>query len=151
MTMQKFQAGIILTIGIVGLVTSVLAASLLTAYQQIPNAGIVKAVGVGVYEDFECSKNVTSINWGMLEPSATVNFLIYIRNEGNTHLMLNMTTVNWDPTQASQYITLSWNREGHVLNPNSVVQANLTLSISSNIIDVTNFCFDIIIIGTEPA
>jgi hypothetical protein len=107
--------------------------------------------GGGVYEDFECSKNVTSINWGMLEPGDTVNFLIYIRNEGNTRLMLNMTTVNWDPTQASQYITLSWNREGHVLNPNSVVQANLTLSTSSNIIDVTNFSFDIIIIGTEHA
>jgi hypothetical protein len=151
MAMQKFQAGIILTIGITGLVIGVLAASLLTVYQRIPNLGIVKAVGVGVYEDSECSKNVTSINWGTLEPGDTVNFRVYIKNEGSTGLMLNMTTVNWDPTQASEHITLNWNREGHILDPNSVVQASLTLSTSSDISDVTNFSFDIIIMGTEHA
>lgn len=125
--------------------------SLLTAYQRIPNAGIVKAVGVGVYEDIECSRNVTSIDWGILEPGAIANVTIYIKNEGNTPVMLNMTINNWDPIEVSQYANLSWNREGHLLNSKSVVPAILTLSVSSNITDVTNFRFDIIIIGTECA
>jgi hypothetical protein len=149
MAMRKVHAGMILTIGITGIVMSVLATSLLTAYQRIPNAGIVKAVGVGVYEDIECSRNVTSIDWGILEPGAIANVTIYIKNEGNTPVMLNMTINNWDPIESSQYVNLSWNREGYVLNPKSVVPAILTLSVSSNITNVTNFSFDIIIIGTE--
>jgi len=148
MAMQKFHAGIILAIGMTGFLMTVLATGLLTAYQQIPNAGIVKAVGVGVYEDVGCSKNVTSIDWGIIEPGEMVDFLVYVRNEGNTPITLNMTTLNWDPPQAAQYISLSWNRENHILEPMSTVQANLTLSVASNI-EVTNFRFDIIITGIE--
>jgi hypothetical protein len=149
MAMQKIHAGIILAIGIAGLVMTVLATSLLTAYQQIPNTGTVKAVGVGVYEDVGCSKNVTSIDWGIIETGAVVNFLVYVRNEGNTRITLNITTLNWDPPQAAQYISLSWNRENHMLEPMSKVQANLTLSVASNIEEITSFRFDIIITGIE--
>ncbi len=147
--MQKIHAGIVLTIGIAGLAMTVLATSLLTAYQQIPNTGTVKAVGVGVYEDVGCSKNVTSIDWGIIEPGAVVNFLVYVRNEGNTRIKLNITTLNWDPPQAAQYISLSWNRENHILEPMSKVQANLTLSVASNIEEITSFRFDIIVTGIE--
>lgn len=141
--------GIIPIIGIIGLVVSVLATSLLTAQQQISNTGIVKAVGVGVYEDLACTRNVTSINWGALEPGAVASFLVYIKNEGNTPLILSMTTNNWNPAQASEYITLEWNREGHVLSVGSVIQANLTLSVSPSIEEITSFSFNIIIVGVE--
>ena len=53
--MQKFHAGVILTVGITGFLMTALATGLLTAYQQIPNAGTIKAVGVGAYEDVSCS------------------------------------------------------------------------------------------------
>jgi hypothetical protein len=149
MTMQKFHVGIILTIGAAGLVMTVLATSLLTAYQQIPNTGTVKAVGVGVYKDVGCSQNVTSIDWGMIEPGAIVDFIVYVRNEGNTRITSNMTTLNWDPPQAAQYMSLSWNRENYLLEPMSKVQANLTLLVASNIEGITSFRFDIIITGIE--
>jgi hypothetical protein len=129
-----------------GIVVSVLAA--MSAYQRIPNTGNVRAVGVGVYWDSDCTSNVTSIDWGFLEPGATVNVTVYIKNEGNIPVVLNMTTDYWYPTSASENITLSWNREGYVLNPGSV-QAVLTLSVSSDISGVREFSFDIIITGTE--
>jgi hypothetical protein len=144
--MQKIQVGVILTIVMTGIVVSVLAA--MSAYQRIPNTGNVRAVGVGVYWDSDCTSNVTSIDWGFLEPGATVNVTVYIKNEGNIPVVLNMTTDNWYPTSASENITLSWNREGYVLNPGSV-QAVLTLSVSSDISGVREFSFDIIITGTE--
>ncbi|MEM2118907.1 MAG: hypothetical protein QW840_02160 [Candidatus Bathyarchaeia archaeon] len=149
MALEKIHAGIILAVGMTGLLMTVLATSLLTASQQIPNAGIVKALGVGVYEDAACSKNVTSINWGVIDPGTTASFLVYIRNEGNTRMKLNMTTLNWNPSKAAQYISLSWNRENYILNSMTTVQANLTLSVASNIEEVTTFLFDIIITGIE--
>lgn len=151
MAMRKLQAEVILIIGMAGIVTSVLATTLLTAYRQIPNAGIVKAVGVGAYEDLECTRNVTSINWGVLEPGEVANFIIYTKNEGTIALVLNMTINSWNPAQASEYITIDWNREGHVLNSKSVAKTTLTLSVSSNIEEITSFNFDIIITGIESA
>ncbi|MDH7564242.1 MAG: hypothetical protein QHH24_05095 [Candidatus Bathyarchaeota archaeon] len=149
--MQKMQIGIVLIVGIVGVAATVLATTLLTAYQQINNTGIVKAVGVGVYEDAGCTKNVTSISWGILYPDTNANFTVYIKNEGNIPITLNMTISNWNPTQTSQYITLSWNREDYVLTAKSVIQARLNLSVSPNVSEITTFRFDIIIIGIENA
>ena len=150
MSMQKIHVGVVLAVAMTGIVVSALAASLLSSYQTVPNAGDVKAVGVGVYWDSDCTDNVTSIDWGFLEPGATADVTVYIENEGNVPVVLGMTTDNWDPTSASDYMTLSWNRESHVLNPGSV-QAILTLSVSSEIDGVTNFSFDITITGTENA
>ena len=51
--------------------------------RTISNAGSVKAIGVGVYWDQACTSTVSSIDWGIMEPSGNVNKTVYIRNEGN--------------------------------------------------------------------
>jgi len=150
MAMQRISVGMILAVAMTSIVVSALAASLLMAYQSVPNTGAVKSVGVGVFWDSPCNSNVTSIDWGPLEPGAIANATVYIQNEGTVPLVLNMITDNWDPDSASDYITLTWNREGYVLSTKTpVVEAVLTLSILSNVSEVTSFSFDIIITGTE--
>jgi len=148
--MQKIQVGVILTLAITVLFVSVFATTLLTSFQRVPNGGNVKAVGVGVYWDSACTNNVTSIDWGFLDPGQSANRTVYVKNHGNTPIVLNMTSENWTPSSARNYIIFSWNREGYVLNTTvPVVQVVLTLSVSSNISGITNFNFDIIITGTE--
>ena len=149
MVERKIPVGAVLAVAVTAVVLNVLVAGLLIAYQRIPNTGVVKAVGVGVYWDGDCTDNVTSVDWGLLEPGATSNVTVYIQNEGNIPVVLNMTTDNWNPSSASDHITLTWDSEGYVLDSDSVVQAVLTLSVSSDISEVTSFGFDIIISGTE--
>lgn len=151
MAERKITVGAVLAIAVMGVVLSVLASGVLTAYQTIPNTGDVKAVGVGVYWDGDCTDNVTFVDWGFLEPGATSNVTVYIKNGGNIPVVLNVTTDSWSPSSASDHMVLSWNREGYVLNAGSVVQTVLTLSVSSDISEVTSFGFDIIISGTEYA
>jgi hypothetical protein len=151
MAERKISVGAVMAIAVTAVVLNVLAAGLLIAYNRIPNTGSVKAVGVGVYWDGDCTDNVTSVDWGFLEPGATSNVNVYIKNEGNVPVVLNMTTDNWNPVSASDYIALTWDREGYVLDSNSVVQAVLTLSVSSGISEVTSFGFEIVITGTEYA
>jgi hypothetical protein len=148
--MEKIHVAAISAVASTLIVVSVLAASLLTAYQRIPNGGNVKAVGVGVYWDSPCTSNVTLIDWGVVVPGSTANRTVYVKNVGNTPETLNMTTANWS-SGAYGNITLSWNDESYVLDHQSVVPAVLTLSVSSNISGVTSFSFDIIITGTEQA
>jgi len=40
---------------------------------------------------------------------------------------------------------LSWNYDGRVLNPTELVEITLTLSVSSDVENIVDFSFDIII------
>jgi hypothetical protein len=132
-----------LTLSIVGVALSSLQTS-----KVLSNTGTVKAIGVGVYSEYACINPVTSINWGTLEPGQTVNKTVYIKNTSNVPVTLSMITQNWNPSGASNYITCTWNSEGNPLNVNQVISAVLTLSVRSNITGVTDFSFNIVIIGS---
>jgi hypothetical protein len=152
MAMERAPVKMTLAIAITGLILTmtVLVSGLFITSQKIPNTGNVKAIGVGVYWNSACTSNVTSIDWSSLEPGASANRTVYIKNKGNMRIILNMTADNWS-TGAYGKITLSWNCEGYLLDPSSVIQAVLTLSVSSTINEVTSFSFDITITGTEHA
>ncbi|MGQ9680378.1 MAG: hypothetical protein ACUVV4_06385 [Candidatus Bathyarchaeia archaeon] len=120
----------------------------LTFSRRIDNTGRLKAVNVEIYSDSACTQPLSSIDWGDLEPGSVKNRTIYIKNSGNTGLKLSLTTSGWSPSSASNYITLSWNREGVTISSGSTISATLTLSVSSSISDITTFSFNIIIQGT---
>jgi hypothetical protein len=109
--------------------------------------GTVKAVNVGVYRNQNCTETVTAIDWGMLEPGESKNVTIYLKNEGNTPINLSLNTSNWNPTEAENYISLTWTYSGENLQPDQVLPSTLILSINQNVTDITTFNFDIIIIG----
>ena len=62
---------------------------------------------------------------------------------------LHMEAVNWEPANAENYLTLTWDRESYLLSEESVVSATLTLSVSSSTTEIDNFSLDILIEGTE--
>ena len=114
----------------------------------IPNTGLVKGIGVGIYWDSTCTNRTSSINWGILEPGSNKTVTVYVRNEGNTVATLSKATENWNPSTASSYMTLNWNYAGQTLSVNQVLQIRLTLVVSSTISGITNFSFDLIITAT---
>ena len=121
------------------------AASAIMRNRTISNAGSVKTIGVGVYWDQALNNPVASVNWGTLEPGSNVNRTVFIRNEGNTAATLSMTTSNWNPSNASSYMTLSWDYAGQTLAVDEVRQVRFTLAVSSSISGITSFSFDITI------
>jgi hypothetical protein len=133
------------------LVASVLVAStfaVITIQRNIPGAGSIKGVGLGVYWDPQCNNETSSIEFGLLEAGSQKDFTLYLENEGNTDLTLSMTTKNWNPTEASDYIGLTWNREGQEIGAGQVISLVISLSVSPNIQDVSSFNLDITLFGT---
>jgi len=133
------------------LMASVLVAStyaLVTIEKNIPASGSIKGVGLGVFWDSQCSNATSSISFGTLEAGSNKDFTLYLRNEGNTPVTLTMTAENWNPIQATNYMSLSWNREGLQISPNQVISCVITLSVSSNIQNIDSFNLGIIISGT---
>ena len=116
----------------------------------IGSRGTIQAtIDIGVYGDISCSSSVPSVDWGMVEPGSTKNFTIYIRNEGYVAVTLFVYADNWNPPNASNYMTLSSDCPEQPIDPQEVVQTTLTLSTSPAIEGVTNFNFDIFIDVSE--
>jgi hypothetical protein len=113
--------------------------------KTVPGSGAIKGINIGLYSDQACTTQVESIQWGLIEPGATTNQTVYIRNEGDSKTALTMTLSNWNPTNSSDHINVTWNYAGQTLNINQVIPVAFTLHISENIQGVTNFSFDITI------
>ena len=116
--------------------------------KTLSSTGTIQTIGVGVYTDAQCSSPLTSIAWGTLEPGESQNVICYIRNEGDSPSTLSMYTSNWNPSSAENYLTFSWNYDGQPINQDDAVQVTFTLTVDSSIEGITNFSFDITIVGT---
>ena len=122
--------------------------SLVQTSRTIPNSGSLKGIGVGVYWDSACTNRTSSISWGALEPGSNKTVTVYVKNEGNSAATLSKFTQNWNPSTASDPMTLNWNYAGQTLSVNQVLQIKLTLTISPTISGIATFGFDVLITAT---
>ncbi len=140
---------IVLTVLAITLTTTTFAA--LSVNKSLNSTGNISVtVGLNIYSDSNCTVPISSINWGNLTCGQNCNQTIYVKNTGSgTSLNLSMTTSNWSPTNAANYLLVTWNREGQRIQPNQVLPAILTLNSSSSTVDITNFSVQISIAGTQ--
>jgi hypothetical protein len=146
MAMRKTTISAAFVVAAVLLTTSALA--LLQSTKTISNSGNIKTVNVSAYQDSGCTLPLSSFAWGTLDPGSSTVRTMYIKNEGTTPMTLNMTTNTWSPTNASTYITVTWNQENTVVNAGNNVQANVTLTVSPSIAGIPSFTFTMVITGT---
>jgi len=116
--------------------------------QRIENKAAVKVVGVGIYKDINFTASVTQIDWGLVEPGENKTYSAYIVNKSNVPLNLSMRTENWSPTNASDFIALTWDYAGDPLAIDDYIPITLTLHVNSAISDIRGFSFDIVIVGS---
>ena len=122
---------------------------LLSTVLSLDSRGNVETIGVEAYWDSDCTSEVSLVDWGMIEPGDSKNVTIYLKNEGNTTITLSLDTKNWDPPEASSYISLDWSYTGEQIDPDDVIQVVLTLTLSPDISGITSFSFTIAISGSE--
>jgi hypothetical protein len=144
---NRLFAVAVLAVAILAATTTIAAVEAVSHRKNVPNEAKVKAVNLGLYWDNACSNATVAVDWGQLSPGAASSVTLYVQNQGSSAIKLNLTTRNWNPGNASKYLTLTWNREGQVLEPQTVVIATLTLSVSADISGITDFSFDTIVIG----
>jgi uncharacterized membrane protein len=144
------EIGIIAAAGLI-IANSQFIYGLLASAFTLGNTGIVKSPNINVYSESGCINEVSSIDWGSLDPGASRSITVYINNTGNIDLRLSLNTERWNPQNATTYINLAWNYSGALIRPKEAMPITLTLTISSSTKGITNFSFDILIIGTEAS
>ncbi|MBT0159211.1 hypothetical protein G4O51_04420 [Candidatus Bathyarchaeota archaeon A05DMB-2] len=151
--LSQKQTRVFISIVTLTLLSGFLFVEVMSAVQTsltISNTGAISisTVGVSVYWDSAYSNKTSSINWGTLDPGAQKSVTVYIRNEGSLAVTLTLSTSNWSPSTASNYLTLTWNYNGQTINPGASVQVRLTLTTSASVTGVTAFSFNIVITGS---
>lgn len=131
------------------LVLTAICAAALMAWYQIGSDGSIQTIGVEAYMDENCTVLCENIAWGALEPGETVNVTIYLKNTEIVSFTLTMNTSNWQPVNASDYLTVTWNSTGVTLAQNEVIPATLTFTVDPAIEGIEVFSCDIFIIATE--
>jgi hypothetical protein len=119
--------------------------------RTVPGTGNVSIVGsLGAYSDSGCQISLTNVNWGTLLPGSTSTQTAYIKNLGNINAALTLSATGWNNTQASSYLTLSWNlTNNYLLQAGRVVHAVLSLAASSSAASNMSFSFNVVITGTQ--
>ena len=151
MAINRVSSLIVIMVAALGASSMVLAATVLFPSRTITNQGNVEvdAVGVSVYADYDCTRELTSIDWGFVEPGSSNEAVIYVLNDGSLPITLNMSVGAWEPDLAAEYLTVSWNREGSELGVGSVTRATVTLAVSASVSGVSSFSFEVTITGFE--
>lgn len=127
-----------------------LTKSLVSYFLTVENRGVVRAVGgVRVYEDENCSIPLTFIDWGFMNPNSIETRYCYMKNVEQYIITVTMWTGNWSSEEASDCVSLSWNREFIGMNPNQVVETEFYLSVSPDVYEDLEFSFDIVVYGEE--
>lgn len=96
-----------------------------------------------VYQDEALSARATYINWSIVEPNSRTNRTVWIKCLAPASLYL--TTQNWLPANATQFISVVWYLEGVRMMSQEVREATLTLVVAANVTGITTFSFDIVI------
>ena len=148
----SFSKGKLLA-GIAGLICVCLVAGVvigmtLVQFKISGSGNIQLPPALAVYADAACTVPVTSIDFGTFGPGETVNRTIYLRNEGGVTGTYGLSTANWNPAVAEQFLGLSWDYGGQQVQPGIVVKVVLHLHASSSLTSssgVTDFSFDAVI------
>ena len=148
MAIPKLSIGAIIALAAAGIFLTLVTAGVIVT-QSVPSNGTITTVNVGVYSDSQCTQNCTSIDWGALYPGSSTTKTVYVKNTGTLPITLTITPQSWVPTAASSALTLTWDQQNTILDPDQSTSATLTLTAASDTGSLTDFSFNIIITGTE--
>jgi hypothetical protein len=147
--LDKKNAGVVALALVVGLLVGCFATYGIMQYSmQISNTATLKLVDIGVFTNINLTTPVTSINWGMLQPGQVENYSAYLLSESNVPITLSMYTANWNPSNASNYLTLTWNYKAQTIQPHASLPITFTLAVNTSIQGIPQFSFDIWIVGS---
>ena len=131
---------------LLGLIISVGAGS----YFAFNNDVTVASINVAGFLEAACTTPLTALTWDPIPPGESAWKLVYVNSTGTVPAVLNLSTSTWNPTYAQPYVTYTWDIEGVTINPNTILQANISLTHAADMGNVTTYTFTAVINGEEP-
>lgn len=136
------------------LLAMLLMITALKLFLWVPSIPSVSAVGtdgsIGIYWDANCSQKVASIDWGTLTLGEVKQVVVYVRNEGNQTVFLALTTLNWQPENASMWLHFLWTCQTARIVMKETIKVTPNLEVAPNIPrGFSSISFDLLFSGLD--
>ena len=95
----------------------------------------------------EITSDVTAMAWGTLVPGEVKTMTVNFKATNGETVTISYTTANWLPTEAATFMSISWDYLGQEISTNWF-PVTFTLAVSQDIIDISNFTYDIMVTAT---
>ena len=145
---MRLVAVVVLSAVIGALAGSLVTYGLLSGAVRVSTRAQVKSVGVDVFNDADCTVQLTMIDWGFLEPGQTKNCSAYLKSTSNVVIAVSMITESWNPANATSLIGCSWDAQGRQISADGVIAVNFTLTLNQSTTGLKSFSFTIVISGS---
>jgi hypothetical protein len=105
-------------------------------------------IEIDVYGDSEYTVPLSEILWGTIEAGEQVNKTLYVKNNGDAGVTLSLSTENWSPADSPDYMSLTWDYDGGVIEPDEGLGLVLILDTSVDCPAYEDFSFDVVFMGS---
>jgi len=97
--------------------------------------------------DVTGTNEVTTVEWGALEPGEVATVQFWVKNEGAADLYCDMGTDEWIPSGSDQYFDLTWDFGSTAVAQHRSRKVTMELHVHDDITGIDEFTFNIIIYG----
>ena len=107
----------------------------------LPSVGTIKTIHVETYWDPNGENRRETLSWDEIKieklgwdeiKTEPVSTTLYVKSASNFRVTLNIFPTDWSPVEISDYITISWDYNGTIINPGEIIPVTMTLSVSSS-------------------
>jgi len=107
----------------------------------LPSLGTIKTIHVETYWDLNGENKRETLSWDEIKieklswdeiKTEPVNTTVYVKSLSNFRVTLTMFPTDWNPVEISDYLTISWDYNGTIINPGEIIPVTMTLSVSSS-------------------
>lgn len=129
--MVNNQQAVVLTAAGLAVIALVVAVVILTsAHLETSGTIVTNNPNLTIFADAACTKQISTVQWGTLQPSGSATVALFIKNSGNMPLTLTLTENNWSPATAQNYLTLSWNQENTKIQPGASQTVTIIINVN---------------------
>ena len=105
-------------------------------------------IEIDVYSDGACTNVLSNVEWGEIEAGGESNVDVYVKNNGDTSVIISLVTENWSDSMAAANLEVSWDYNGGLIQSGEVRRVTFTLSVDPDCPELSSFGFDLIVIGS---
>ena len=107
----------------------------------VPSLGTIKTLDVETYWDQNGERKRETLSWDEIKIEKLswdeikidpLNTTVYVKSVSNFRVTLNIFLTDWNPVEISDYLTISWDYNGTLINPGEIIPVTMTLSASSS-------------------
>lgn len=121
----------------------------LLSSKSVTSISNLNGIDVEFYRDDACTQKITMIDWGNVEPGKVLTKTFYLKNVGNTSVLLSMNISAFVPPSIKEFMSMSWDMEGLSLYPGESTPVTFSLTLNQLIRGIDEIDYNITISSVE--